>query len=66
MYRFIISEAATEDQFVGNVRAEYVGSSSSKLKSKKFASDNGFSHKTFAWGTIKKLFSCQNLDLSLS
>ena len=30
MYRFIISEAASEDQFVGNVKAEYVGSSSSK------------------------------------
>ena len=36
------------------------------LKSKKLASDNVFSQKISVWETTEKIFSCQNLDLSLS
>ena len=37
-----------------------------KITVYKLASDNGFSQKIFVWGMTEKIFSCHNLDLSLS
>ena len=36
------------------------------LMSKNLPLIMGFAQKIFVWGTTEKLFSCQNLDLSLS
>ena len=36
------------------------------IKVIKLASDNGFSQNFFYMGNDRKIFSCQNLDLSLS